>query len=151
MTQMKTLRKRLPVILSATALVVAVFGSTPLGHAVQSVVPFANHAEKADFAKNAGAVNGIKASRQPKAGQLVPLGSDGRFPASVGLGGQPGPQGARGETGPAGPRGPAGPAAGRPQGSRRARRPSRPAGPGRPERDQRLAVRDLSGYDGGRR
>ena len=115
--------KRLPLVLSATALVVAVFGSTPVGHAVGSAIPaFAKSAGYAKQAGNASALNGIKASKQPQPGLLVPLGADGRFPATVGAIGPAGPKGDKGETGaagtkgatgatgPAGARGPAGPA-----------------------------------------
>ena len=35
------------------------------------------------FARNAGAVNGIKASRTPRPGRLVPLGRNAKLPASV--------------------------------------------------------------------
>ena len=66
------------------------------------------------FAANAGAVNGIKASRTPKAGRLVPLGRNAKLPASVvpsrrGARGLTGPPGSVGPQGPAGPSGPAGP------------------------------------------
>ena len=97
------MRQRLPLVLSATALVVAIFGSTPLGHAVVRAIP--PFARAAGYATNAGAVNGIHASRTPKARFLVPLGVDGKFPASVGVAGPPG---APGQQGPAGPAGPAG-------------------------------------------
>jgi hypothetical protein len=60
----------------------------------------------AAFAANAGAVNGIKASRTPKPGRLVPLGRNAKLPASV----VPVRRGARGLTGPQGPVGPQGPA-----------------------------------------
>jgi len=116
-------KRRLPIVLAATALAVAVFGSTPVGHAVGSAVsPLAKHAKKADYATNAGAVNGVKASKRPLPGQLVPLGKDGKFPASVGIAGpaglqgpkgdkgEQGPAGAKGATGPKGAAGPAGPA-----------------------------------------
>ena len=68
----------------------------------------------AAFAANAGAVNGIKASRTPKAGRLVPLGRNAKLPASVvpsrrGARGLTGPPGSVGPQGPAGPAGPAGP------------------------------------------
>jgi hypothetical protein len=43
-----------------------------------SAVPIAN------YAKNAGAVSGIRASKVATPGFLVPLGRDGKFPASVG-------------------------------------------------------------------
>ena len=121
--------KRLPLVLSATALVVAVFGSTPVGHAVGSAIPaFAKSAGYAKQAGNASALNGIKASKQPRPGMLVPLGADGKFPSSVGLVGPAGPagpkgdRGDRGETGAVGPKGAAGPAG--PVGAA-ARRPER--------------------------
>jgi len=100
---------RLPLALSATALVVALFGSTPLGQAVTAAIPpLALHARTADQATNASAVNGIKASKQPRPGRLVPLGADGKFPASVGSVGPQGPKGDSGAQGPAGPAGPRG-------------------------------------------
>jgi hypothetical protein len=68
-------------------LVIAVLGSTPLGEAAGDlaggVVP---RAKRADYAVNAGAVNGIKASRAPRPGFLVPLGADGKLPASAVVG-----------------------------------------------------------------
>jgi len=64
------MQQRLPVVLSATALAVALLGSTPLGEAARdlasSVPPFAKkagYANQAGFAKNAGAVAGIVMSR----------------------------------------------------------------------------------------
>jgi hypothetical protein len=78
------MRHRLPIVLSSTALAVALFGATPLGEAAGDlagkIVP---RAKRADYAANAGAVNGIKASRTPKAGFLVPLGAGGKLPSSV--------------------------------------------------------------------
>jgi hypothetical protein len=94
---------RLPVVLSFTALAIALLGSTSVGHAFSSRV-----AKRAVFAKNAGAVNHIKASRTPRPGMLVPLGQDGKFPASVGLAGPQGPKGAKGDKGDTGAQGPAG-------------------------------------------
>jgi len=68
--------------LSATALAVAVLGSTPAGHAVGSKIPaFAKSAGYAKQAGNASALNGIRASKQPRPGLLVPLGADGRSAA----------------------------------------------------------------------
>src|SRR5215211_5174815 len=98
--------KRLPIILSATALMVALFGSTPVGHAVASKVPF--FAKTAGYANRAGTattLKGIKVSKQPRPGMLLPLSADGKFPASVGL---TGPAGQKGEKGDPGDRGPAG-------------------------------------------
>jgi hypothetical protein len=115
-------KERLPLILSSTAVLIALFGATPVGHAVVSAVPpFATHAKTADYAKNAGAVNGIKASTRPRTGWLVPLGTGGKFPASVlptagggqagsaGPQGPPGPKGDKGDSGPKGAAGPQGP------------------------------------------
>ncbi len=96
-------RPALPVALSAAALLVAVLGMTPLGGAaVQKVTRVAL------FAKNAGKVGGIKASKKPKAGRLFPLGKGGKFPKSVLPNGAVGPPGAEGAQGPPGPAGPQG-------------------------------------------
>jgi hypothetical protein len=51
-------------------------------------------------------VDGVSASRRPRPGHLLPLGPDGRFPASVVPPGARGPRGAQGPSGPTGPRGP---------------------------------------------
>jgi hypothetical protein len=110
---------RLAALLSAAALAVALFGSTPLGGAARDAIgavvpPFAKkagYANQAGFAKNAGAVNGFKASRIPSAGKLLALGPNGRFPTRAGVigpAGPPGPAGAGGPAGPAGPQGPQG-------------------------------------------
>jgi hypothetical protein len=130
-TTAHTARRRLPIVLSTTALAVALFGSTPVGHAVGSAVPpFAAHAKRADYATNAGALNGIKASKTPRAGSLLPLGLDGKFPASVGIAGPAGPKGDQGPPGPTGPKGATGPKgppgpAGQPGGQA----PAGPSGP----------------------
>ena len=91
------MKNRLPLALSAVALVVALVG-TPVSEGALRVV------RTALFAKNAGAVNGIKASRVPRARQLVPLNAHGHFPSSVlavprGEQGLPGPQGLQGPPG----------------------------------------------------
>lgn len=100
---------RLALVLSATALTVALFGSTPVGHAVGSKVPFfAKTAGYANRAGSAAALGGVKLSKQPRPGTLLPLGADGKFPASVGLAGPAGPKGDRGERGERGPTGPKG-------------------------------------------
>jgi hypothetical protein len=93
------LRKRASVALAATAVIVATLGAIPVGEAAGDVVRVAL------FAKNAGKVNGIKAARTPRAGRLLPLAADGRFPVSVV---PPGPRGPEGRVGPTGPQGPAG-------------------------------------------
>jgi hypothetical protein len=100
------MNRKLPIILSAAALVGAALGSTPLGHAAGGLV------KTAVFAKNAGKVNGIKASRTPRAGQLVALGVDAKLPRSVVPAGIAGAPGRQGPAGPKGPQGPAGTIAG---------------------------------------
>jgi hypothetical protein len=98
--------QRLPLVLSATALAVALLGTTPLGHevaaAAANVVPFA---KRAGYATNAGAVDGIRAARTPTAGLLVPLGPDGKLPGAVAPPAPPGPAGPAGPQGPPGPQG----------------------------------------------
>src|SRR5581483_254304 len=94
------MKQRVPIVLSVTAIVVAVMGATPMGHAARQAL-----GTVPPFATNAGSVNGIKASKTPKPGHLLPLGKNGRFPGSVV---PPGPRGPSGRQGPAGPAGPAG-------------------------------------------
>jgi hypothetical protein len=103
---------RLIAVLAGAALLLAVLATSPGGAARRSI---------AAFALNAGAVNGIKASRTPKPGRLVPLGKNAKLPRSV----VPTTRGARGRQGPAGPPGPVGP-----QGPQGAAGPAGPAGPG---------------------
>jgi hypothetical protein len=100
------MRARLPILLSATALLVAVFGSTPLGHAagrvIHAVPPFAKTAGYAKFAGNASQLNGRKSTLSGAPGTIPVVGRNGKLPASIGA---VGPQGAAGLRGPAGPRG----------------------------------------------
>jgi hypothetical protein len=122
------MRQRLPLVLSAMALAVALLSATPVGTAARKTLlkipPLAGHAKTADtaktanIAKNALAVNGIHASKIRRAGYLIPLGPNGKFPATVGVAGPrglsgpagpPGPSGAAGATGPTGPTGATGP------------------------------------------
>jgi hypothetical protein len=109
------IHNRLPLALSTTALVVALYGTTPLGGAasklVRSVPPFAHradfatragfarHAKLADVATNAKLVVGHRISTSPKAGDIPVLGGDGKLPASIGGVGPPGPAGATGPSG----------------------------------------------------
>jgi hypothetical protein len=122
-------RQRLPVVLSAAALLVAVLGATPNGFAA-----FKGVVKVALFAKNAGKVGGIAASKKPKPGKLLPLGKNGKFPASVlpvpSLG-PAGPEGARGPAGPAGPQGAQGLQG--LKGNKGTTGPGGPAGPGGPQ------------------
>jgi hypothetical protein len=99
-------RTRIIVALVGAVLALAALAATPAGGAARRSI--------AAFAVNAGAVNGIKASRVPKPGRLVPLGRNAKLPTSVvptqrGARGLTGPQGPAGAAGPSGPQGPAGP------------------------------------------
>lgn len=95
---------KLAVVLSGTALLVALLGSTSAGQAALNAVmpvPLAKRAYLADTAKNAVRVDSLKASRIATPGMLVPLDSSGKFPASVGAvgpKGDPGPKGNDGAT-----------------------------------------------------
>lgn len=109
-----------------TTKTVAVVGGLVLALAGLAASPAGAAARRsiAAFALNAGAVNGIKASRAPKPGRLVPLGRNAKLPASV----VPTIRGARGAQGPIGPAGPQGPAG--TQGPQGSTGPAGPAGPG---------------------
>ena len=96
----------IPVALSIAALIVAVFGSTPFGEAAAKRV-----VKRALYALNADKVDGIDASRTPRAGQLLALDGSGRVA---------GFRGCRGSHRAAGPR--------RARGSRRTGRAGRAAG-----------------------
>ncbi len=104
------MQRRLPLILSAVALIVALFGSTPLGHATANVIATAVPlAKEALFAKNAGKLNGHTASTKPGPGMIPVLDARGKLPASTGASGPTGPTGATGPAGPSGPTGATGP------------------------------------------
>jgi Collagen triple helix repeat (20 copies) len=86
------LKSKAPTILSAAALLVAAFGSTPLGHAAGGLIVGKNSVGTAQLKKNA--VTGPKV----KNGSLTP--ADFK-PGTL----QPGPAGAKGDKGDAGPKG----------------------------------------------
>jgi hypothetical protein len=93
---------KIAVGLAATALLVAVFGSTSAGRAALDAVipvPLAKRAYLADTAKNAIRVNNIKASRTPTPGMLLPLDATGKLPPSIGAVGPKGDKGDKGEQG----------------------------------------------------
>lgn len=81
------MRERLPIVLSGSALLVAVFGATPLGHAagqaIQAVPPFAKTANFAKFAGNASKLNGRKSTLKGAPGTIPVVGRDGKLPASI--------------------------------------------------------------------
>ncbi len=98
--------KRLPLLLSAAALLVALLGSTSVGPAAAelaaNVVPFARVAGKANVADNAKRLNGRRATVKGLANTIPVVGPDGKLPASLGA---VGPQGPKGDKGPKGDRG----------------------------------------------
>ena len=95
--------KRLPVILSAAALVVAVLGATPLGHAagrvISTIPPFAKRADHANVADNALRLSGHKSSTTGGAGTIPVLDAKGKLPASIGAVGLKGDKGDKGDPG----------------------------------------------------
>jgi hypothetical protein len=92
------MKSKIPTILAATALVVAVFGTTPLGHAAGNLILAKNSVGEAQLRKNA--VTGLKV----KNGSLMAADfKAGQLPA-----GQQGPKGDTGAQGPKGDRGDAG-------------------------------------------
>ena len=101
-------KPKISTVVAVTALVVAVFGSTPLGHAAARMVLPNNSVGKAQLKTNA--VTGLKVKNGTllaadfKAGQL-PAGPQGAK-------GDPGAQGSQGAQGPQGLQGPPGPATG---------------------------------------
>ncbi len=106
---------RLPIALSASALLVALFGSTPLGSATGRALGVVPHAKRADYAKraafaaNAGLLAGHRLSLSPRAGQIPLVNAAGKLPATLGAVGPQGPSGPQGPAGAAGAPGPAGP------------------------------------------
>jgi hypothetical protein len=100
------LRRHAPLLLSATALVVAVLGTTPLGQAAGSrlaaIPPFSKTAGYAKFAGDSTRLNGRRSSLAGAPGTIPVVGASGKLPASIGV------VGAQGSTGPKGDRGPKG-------------------------------------------
>ena len=70
-------KHRAAIVLSMTALVVAVLGMTSVGNAAVGAVRVAL------FAENSAKVNGIQASRRPIPGRLLALNAKGKLPSSV--------------------------------------------------------------------
>jgi hypothetical protein len=94
------MKQRLSLILAASALFVALLGSTPLGRAaedaLEQVVP---RAKNADFAANAARLNGHRSSLNPRRGQIPVVGPNGKLAASIGAVGPKGETGAQGPPG----------------------------------------------------
>jgi hypothetical protein len=101
--------KRLPLVLSATALLVAILGTTAVGPAAAelaaNVVPFARVAGKANVADNAKRLDGRRSTVKALPNTIPVVGLDGKLPASLGA---IGPQGPKGDKGSKGDRGPSG-------------------------------------------
>jgi hypothetical protein len=97
------MRQRIPIAVSATALVVAVLGATPLGEA-------ASNAVRATFAQNAGKLRGFAPSKTAKKNTVVVRGVNGKIdrsslPLTRGPAGPTGPVGPVGATGATGAQG----------------------------------------------
>ncbi len=107
------MRHRAPLVLAATALALAVVGSTPLGRAagerLAAVVPFAKTSGYARFAGDSSKLNGRRSTLAGAPGTIPVVGRNGRLPAAIGAVGPQGPQGAQGLRGPKGDRGEKGP------------------------------------------
>lgn len=67
--------KRLPLVLSISALLIAAIGFTPIVEAASEAIP--------RFARNSDRVDGIHASRRPRVGYLYPLSRNRKFPTAV--------------------------------------------------------------------
>lgn len=95
------MKHRLPLVLSALALVISLLGAAALGMAASSaqIVPLA---KTSNYAKNAGKLNGHKSSTVPRAGQIPVVDATGKLPATLGAVGPAGPKGDPGPQGPAG-------------------------------------------------
>ena len=104
------MKQRLPIVLSVTALVVALLGTTPVGQAssnlIQKIPPFA---KQAGFAKLAGTADNAKKLGGHRPSEYARLDANGKLSASIGAVGPKGDPGPKGATGPKGDRGLPGP------------------------------------------
>ena len=81
------MRARLPLVLSALAVVVAVLGSTPLGDAARDIVPFARkagYAQRAGTAETAKTLAGHRATATGAPGGIPVIDATGKLPAALG-------------------------------------------------------------------
>jgi hypothetical protein len=103
------MRDRLPIVLSVSALLVAVFGATPVGHAagraIHAAPPFAKTAAYAKVAGDSAKLNGRKSTLAGAPGTIPVVGKDGKLPASIGAVGPQGPTGPKGDKGTSGAKG----------------------------------------------
>jgi hypothetical protein len=111
-------KNRLPVVLSATALVVAVLGVTPVGQATSNAL-------ETHFARNANFLRGSAPSIKAGKNKIPRANKAGKLDRSWGAVGARGPAGRQGAPGPQGPQGGQGP-----QGPQGPQGQQGPAGPG---------------------
>ena len=95
------MRRQLPLVLSATALLVSLLGSTSIGHAAgralaAAIPPYSKTAGFAKIAGNSSLLNGRKSTLVGAPGTIPVVGTNGKLPASIGA---VGPQGDKGDTG----------------------------------------------------
>jgi hypothetical protein len=106
------MQKRISMIVALTALVVAVLGSTPLGHAAGSLILARDSVGTAQLKKNAVVGSKVKdgslTAADFRAGSLPGLRGDAGTPGQQGPKGDPGPQGPKGDAGAPGSQGPKG-------------------------------------------
>ncbi len=98
------MQKRIPTIIALTALVVAMFGSTPLGNAAGRLILANNSVGTAQLKKNAVTTAKVKNGTLTAAdfrGGVLPAGPKGDTGAA-GAAGPQGPKGDKGDTGAAG-------------------------------------------------
>src|SRR3954449_7824289 len=111
------MRQRAPIVISITALVVAVLAATPLGQATAKKVaakfpPFARTAGFARLADNSNKLTGPRSTLRGLPGTIPVVGANGKLPASIGAVGPQGAAGSAGGAGAKGDRGPVGPTKG---------------------------------------
>ena len=98
--------------MSTIALLVAVLGATPLGHAagraIHVIPPFAKTAGYARFSGDSSKLNGRKSTLSGAPGTIPVVGKNGKLPTTLGAVGPQGAQGLRSPQGPAGPKGSSG-------------------------------------------
>jgi hypothetical protein len=116
------MKNRLPVALSAAALIVAVLGVTPVGHATSNAI-------QTHFARNANFLRGKAPSIKAGKNKIPAANKAGKLDKSWGAVGPPGPRGLPGANGANGAQGPQGP--GGPQGGQGPQGPAGVVGPAR--------------------
>ena len=98
------MRQRVPLVISITALAVAVLGATPLGHAAgeklaAAIPPFAKTAGYAKFSGDSSKLNGRKSTLSGAPGTIPVVARNGKLPVAIGAVGPQGPAGPKGDKG----------------------------------------------------